>query len=246
MDPLAEKYRSISSYAYVANNPIIYFDPDGREIWIADGTYRVKYIPNMAYKGYNLFVATTIGLLNHVNEVSGGTKVLSYLTASNNQFDFTNSQSSGGERTFQFDIKDQKYAKGGAQIRASEILNTNLESIQKVESIAHELFHGLQRENNRNPATINAEVEAYLFGRGIGISSYPNSGFLSFGNLSNEGELYNQAMFNLMFGTGDINQNFNVAIENFLKGSSSGHKYPRHQIDPNYDPLLFQFLPLID
>ena len=32
MDPLAEKYYSISPYAYVANNPLRYIDPDGRRI----------------------------------------------------------------------------------------------------------------------------------------------------------------------------------------------------------------------
>ena len=32
MDPLAEKYYQISTYAYVANNPIIFIDPDGRQI----------------------------------------------------------------------------------------------------------------------------------------------------------------------------------------------------------------------
>jgi hypothetical protein len=32
MDPLAEKYYSISPYAYVMNNPMKYIDPDGREI----------------------------------------------------------------------------------------------------------------------------------------------------------------------------------------------------------------------
>ncbi len=31
VDPLAEKYPNISSYAYVDNNPVIYIDPDGRE-----------------------------------------------------------------------------------------------------------------------------------------------------------------------------------------------------------------------
>ncbi|MBW6481324.1 MAG: RHS repeat-associated core domain-containing protein [Bacteroidales bacterium] len=32
VDPLAEKYYSISPYAYVANNPLMYIDPDGRQI----------------------------------------------------------------------------------------------------------------------------------------------------------------------------------------------------------------------
>ncbi len=32
MDPIAEKYANISPYAYVANNPIIFIDPDGRYI----------------------------------------------------------------------------------------------------------------------------------------------------------------------------------------------------------------------
>ena len=33
MDPLAEKYIGISSYAYVGNNPLIRIDPDGRDIY---------------------------------------------------------------------------------------------------------------------------------------------------------------------------------------------------------------------
>ncbi len=32
VDPLCEKYYAISPYAYCANNPVRYFDPDGREI----------------------------------------------------------------------------------------------------------------------------------------------------------------------------------------------------------------------
>ena len=44
IDPLADKYHPISPYVYVSNNPINYFDPDGRKIVDADGnviTYEV-------------------------------------------------------------------------------------------------------------------------------------------------------------------------------------------------------------
>lgn len=37
MDPLCEKYYSISPYAWCNNNPVNYVDPDGRATFWADG-----------------------------------------------------------------------------------------------------------------------------------------------------------------------------------------------------------------
>ncbi|TVQ15095.1 MAG: RHS repeat-associated core domain-containing protein, partial [Balneolaceae bacterium] len=43
-DPHAANYPGISPYVYVANNPLIFIDPDGKDIWVTineDGTYTV-------------------------------------------------------------------------------------------------------------------------------------------------------------------------------------------------------------
>ncbi|WP_370525537.1 RHS repeat-associated core domain-containing protein [Dysgonomonas sp. 521] len=43
VDPLAEKYYSISPYVYVGNNPLKYIDPTGMWIMLTDSTNNVNY-----------------------------------------------------------------------------------------------------------------------------------------------------------------------------------------------------------
>ncbi len=58
-DPLAEKYYSVSPYAYCGDNPVNLIDPDGRETRVVqnkDGTYRV--IGGELNKDRNIYVYT--------------------------------------------------------------------------------------------------------------------------------------------------------------------------------------------
>ena len=56
VDVLAEKYIGISSYAYVANNPLIYVDPDGMRItgYTVDEQGKIEYADNTGGNEYDV------------------------------------------------------------------------------------------------------------------------------------------------------------------------------------------------
>jgi len=63
IDPLASKYPSLSPYAYVANNPVNAFDPDGRLIIFINGQNR-----NNAGMSYWRKSGFDVAVMNHTND----------------------------------------------------------------------------------------------------------------------------------------------------------------------------------
>ncbi|MCK9447340.1 MAG: RHS repeat-associated core domain-containing protein [Bacteroidales bacterium] len=82
VDPLAEKYPYISGFAYVANNPIKFVDPDGRDIVDANGNIVYthgggwsKNAPVDAMRIGNAMMATRTGRAQFNKMVDSNTKI---------------------------------------------------------------------------------------------------------------------------------------------------------------------------
>lgn len=253
-DLLSEKYYQLSPYNFVANNPILFVDPDGREIWINYGdNQRVKYESGKLYnedgskfKGKNSFVSTAFKSLNAISSTKNGKSVLGELSSSKNAFNFTNTYATDSKGTVQKDaLSFEANKNGGGEIHAGALL-ADTDPGQKTENVAHELYHGYQHENGQGGATVNNEVEAYLFGRSVAIQSGQAFDY-SFGNLSNMGKVYDNAMFNSITNPQFDPASFNSAVMTFKTGSrvNQGGIYNKFKYSLK-KPLISKFYPLTE
>ena len=131
MDPLAEKYYSISPYVYCANNPVRYIDPDGRKVKFAPGTsddFKMQF--GIAVK--------------YLNETKNGGK-LKELEDSKNIYYIKN----GNTGTFNPKKKTIEWNPFEA------IITTNGYEMSPTEVLNHEIDHANQ--NDKNPEKQNQD-----------------------------------------------------------------------------------------
>ena len=83
VDPMSDKYPSLSPYVYCADNPVRLVDPNGEEIRIyyGNGNKSIKYIPGMKVrKKYDAFVKDAINGLNFLyNHPQGDNNRVDYV-----------------------------------------------------------------------------------------------------------------------------------------------------------------------
>jgi hypothetical protein len=232
VDPLAERYNSIGSFVFVANNPIRNIDLDGKEIWISYGNnQQVRYDngnlyneDGTKYEGKDAFISSVAGNLNTMNGTSVGKSVLGLLAKSKNHFDLANKTVRDKNNNPISALTFSPYEKGGGRIDAGYLMSSegkgDSQESKRLESVAHELFHGLQYENGDfkyGEVTVNSEVGAYLFGRAISLNA--GQAIDGFGTTTPSGNAYQNAMTGLLFGETFDPSLYATAIENFKLGS---------------------------
>ena len=238
VDPMSDKYPGLSPYAYCAWNPVKLVDPDGRTIWIEDGSgTKIEYKVNMDPVG-DKDASTQIGLLNKMYSTDLGMELLDVLMESNNDYYITNESSSVTGT-----CNTTKYG-NGAKLKMggnNDLLN-----------ISHELFHAYQYECGFGGATYKNEVEAYLFSNllTLVVNPFSNSSSLSSRNPNTtDGKKFANAIFNLMSNSSFSDADFRTAVDLFQteSGANSFGVYNASHYtkgDATYS-LLSNFYPLI-
>ena len=61
-------------------------------------------------------------------------------------------------------IQFEPYSQGGGEVNMALIMTGKFNDYQRIETIAHELYHGLQAEMGQGGASVFNEVTAYVYG----------------------------------------------------------------------------------
>ena len=141
VDPMADKYSSLSPYAYCAWNPIRLVDPNGEEIWILTNIYtneRVRWFAgklynedNSEYSGNDDFALQTAAALNELYSIPMAKDIISKFEG-NSKYDI---------EIYEGDITDYSVATGGTAKYGM--------GLRKVQSIKFNPYLGLAEKGKK-------------------------------------------------------------------------------------------------
>ena len=225
VDPMADKYPSISPYAYCAWNPVKLVDPDGRELVIMDGRTRYYYKNGHVYinaKCNGLTFDSRLGKdartiknnLDKMLESGAGKKVINRLINSSECYTISVDAKTG----------DGYYSTANNKVSLVSGIKNNMEAL------SHELFHAYQDDNGRSQRSIYNEVEAYVF---CGLISGRSGGITS--NTDMEYHEAGLEFANKLRGGNFDSKTFQYLLDNFKKSSSAntGGSYNEYSDNPS-------------
>ena len=211
VDPMSDKYPSLSPYVYCANNPIKLVDPDGEEIVITGSDGNHTYTPGSTCNSTDKNVQAAWNTLDKIYGTKAGKDIIGEMTKENSPtFTFTNeSLKKDNTGRFQGDGKEGGTMYMGGKLNSSDYL-------------AHELFHGYQEMKGQGGPSVHNEVEANLFS----MLTVDGGFVLGHKNDPNFKSAYAQAVKMFRMGqVDDFDKQFNILVNGFKSCSIANIPY---------------------
>ncbi|MDX1908900.1 MAG: RHS repeat-associated core domain-containing protein [Bacteroidia bacterium] len=238
VDALAEKYAGWSGYNYVLGNPVVFMDPDGREIWIAYGdNQRVRYDngnlyneDGSSYDGDDAFVGQVFSHLNRIGEAKAGQQVLSELTGSDDIFNILNVGTRHGGMEYR-DTESGGNIAAGFLMQSGLATDESLNEANRIDALSNELLHGFQSIHGEGGAAdLNKEFASDLFSRAVlqdlGYDEYLSITQSQWGNPSTQkGQQLNQNMATLLSAPNFDPELYRETVKLFPKAGPRGAFY---------------------
>jgi RHS repeat-associated protein len=255
-DPQSEKYSSISPYVYCANNPILFIDPNGEEIWINYGdNQRAQYRDGKLYdeKGKEVktddkFANTVVSYLGIMNESEAGKTVVGDLTSSKNVYSYTNEavkdENGNIVPAMQFQANDDQ--KGGT-FKVGFLMSGAAEA-KKLDGFSHETFHGFQQNNGETKNDVGREVSANLFSQSILNNKYGSDISRALGMPNKKGQEFVASFQKALYSPTFDQDAFNKAVKTFKSGSVFNYQGTYNNLptkSKNSTNALVRLFPLI-
>jgi len=150
VDPMSDKYPSLSPYVYCANNPVKLVDPNGEE-WDIDG---YKYYPGQnCPKDAQQSTRNKWNAMNNIYRTKEGKDVIDYMNKEGVWYCVSSEACPSG-------LAGGEYVPDGNKTGGTIYLNG---ANSDVGLLAHEMFHGYQDQKKQGDASQHNELQARLF-----------------------------------------------------------------------------------